>query len=91
MKPDGLPGVILHHMLQTDASINAGSSGGPWFNALGEVIGMTAVKRMNSDNIAFGVPVATLRTFLPDLLNTERRRGIRTGLTLSPGRTASSA
>ena len=32
-RPSGLPGVILHGMIQTDAAINPGSSGGPWFNA----------------------------------------------------------
>ena len=83
-QPDGLPGVTLHDMLQTDASINAGSSGGPWFNALGEVIGITAVKRMNSDNIAFGVPVAAIRSSLPEMLDVERRYGIATGLTFNP-------
>jgi S1-C subfamily serine protease len=82
-QPDGLPGVTLHDMLQTDASINVGSSGGPWFNALGDVIGITAVKRMNSDNIAFGVPVAAIRSCLPEMLDVERRDGITTGLALS--------
>ena len=78
-RPDGLPGVTLHDMLQTDASINVGSSGGPWFNALGDVIGITAVKRMDSDNIGFGIPVAAIRSSLPDMLDVERRYGIATG------------
>ena len=34
-QPAGLPGVTLHGLIQTDASINPGSSGGPWFNVLG--------------------------------------------------------
>ena len=31
----GLPGVTLHDLIQSDAGINPGSSGGPWFNVLG--------------------------------------------------------
>jgi len=81
-QPSGLPGVTLQGMIQTDASINVGSSGGPWFNALGEVIAMTVAKRLNSDNIAFGAPVATIRESLPDLLDVERRGGIVTGVEL---------
>ncbi len=87
-RPNGLPGVTLHDMLQTDAAINAGSSGGPWFNALGQVIGITAVKRMNSENISFGVPVAAIRFCLPDMLDVEHRYGIATGLVLRPSEPA---
>ena len=60
-QPSGLPGVVLHGMIQTDAAINPGSSGGPWFNALGEVIGVTASQKRDAENIGFGVPVAAIR------------------------------
>jgi serine protease Do len=83
-RPSGLPGVILYGMIQTDAAINPGSSGGPWFNALGEVIGVTASQKLNAENIAFGIPVATIRRALPDMLDVERRQEIATGLQLQP-------
>jgi S1-C subfamily serine protease len=83
-QPSGLPGITLHGMIQTDAAINPGSSGGPWFNALGEVIGVTAAQKLNAENIAFGVPVATIRHALPEMLDVERRQGITTGLQLQP-------
>ena len=82
--PSGLPGITLHGMIQTDAAINPGSSGGPWFNALGQVIGVTASQKRDAENIAFGVPVATIRHTLPEMLDVERGQGIATGLQLQP-------
>jgi serine protease Do len=76
-------GVTLHDMIQTDAAINPGSSGGPWFNAVGEVIGLTASMKRDAENIGFAVSVASLRRLLPGMLDVERRYGIDTGLTVS--------
>ena len=77
----GLPGVVLRDLIQTDASINPGSSGGPWFNVLGEVVGVTTAKQVGSQNIGFGIPVAAVRHTLPQMLDVERRYSIFTGLT----------
>jgi serine protease Do len=75
-------GLTLHDLLQTDASINPGSSGGPWFNVLGEVIGLTTTKKRDADNIGFAVPTSTLRQQLTGMLDVERHYGLLTGLTL---------
>lgn len=87
-------GLTLRDLLQTDASINPGSSGGPWFNILGEVIGLTTSKKRDADNIGFAAPVATLRRLLPEMLDAERRWGLITGIGLEadgPCRVASVA
>ena len=76
-------GVTLKEMIQTDAGINPGSSGGPWLNVLGEVIGLTASMKRDSQNIGFAVSVASLRRLLPEMLAVERRHGMVTGLTLA--------
>jgi serine protease Do len=78
-----VPGVTLREMIQTDAGINPGSSGGPWFNVLGEVIGMTASMKKDSQNIGFAVPAATLRRLMPAMLDVERVEGFVTGLTVA--------
>lgn len=65
--------------LQTDASINRGNSGGPLFNAHGEVIGVnTAIFSPTGVNvgIGFAVPSRTARLVVDELVETgEVRRG----------------
>lgn len=76
-------GVTLADMIQTDAGINPGSSGGPWFNVLGEVIGLTASMKRDSQNIGFAISAASLRRLLPEMLDVERRYGFVTGLSVA--------
>jgi len=55
----GIPGSSFVDFIQTDAAINKGNSGGPLFNAKGEVIGInTAIYSRQGTNvgIAFSVP-----------------------------------
>ena len=75
-----LPGITLHGLIQTDASINPGSSGGPWFNVLGEVVGLTTAMQKDVQNVGFGIPAATVRQMLPEMLDVERRNGIDAGI-----------
>jgi serine protease Do len=75
--------LTLQGLIQTDAAINPGSSGGPWFNVVGEVMGMTVSKKGGADNISFAIPIATIRKLLPGMLDVERRYGLMTGLTLA--------
>jgi serine protease Do len=61
--------------IQTDASINQGNSGGPLFNARGEVIGVnTAIFSPSGVNIGIGfaVPSRTARAVADQLIRTGR-------------------
>ncbi|MDF2811656.1 MAG: Do family serine endopeptidase [Microvirga sp.] len=61
--------------IQTDASINRGNSGGPLFNAAGEVIGVnTAIFSPSGVNIGIGfaIPSQTARSVADQLIRTGR-------------------
>lgn len=54
----------LDSILQTDAAINEGNSGGPLLDSTGNVIGMDTAIASGGQNIGFALPVAQLRRVL---------------------------
>ena len=66
-------GQFLYDMIQTDASINQGNSGGPLLNALGEVIGVNTVivsQTGGSIGLGFAIPAARSRRIIEELKET---------------------
>lgn len=51
-------------MLQTDATMNPGNSGGPLVNSKGQVIGVVAFKLQSSEGLNFAVPINYVRGML---------------------------
>ncbi len=66
---------ILEDMLQTDAAINGGNSGGPLVNCSGEVIGINTWIISGSETmsasigIGFAIPINRVKRILDDLMN----------------------
>ncbi len=64
---------VYQNMIQTDAAINGGNSGGPLLNANGEVIGMNTFIYSGSNStktsigIGFAIPVHRIRKILKEL------------------------
>lgn len=51
-------------VIQTDAALNPGNSGGPLLNSAGQVIGINVATTYGADNISFAIPVNTLKPIL---------------------------
>ena len=63
----------IMQVLQTDAAINSGNSGGPLCNSNGEVIGITNMKLINSgvEGMGFAIPVEDATEFADKLIDGE--------------------
>lgn len=63
----------IMQVLQTDAAINSGNSGGPLCNSNGEVIGITNMKLVTSgvEGMGFAIPIEEASTFADKIINGE--------------------
>ena len=58
----------LSDMIQTDAAINGGNSGGPLVNAAGEVIGINTAYASQGNNVGFAIPINSVKGIMTGVL-----------------------
>ena len=63
---------LTEPLIQTDAAINPGSSGGPLVDRCGAVIGITTANLPDAQSIGFAVPVNLIKAVIPTLLTNGR-------------------
>lgn len=83
-KIDGIGGVKINDMIQTDAAINMGNSGGPLLDSSANLIGMNTVifsTSGSSAGLGFAVPVDTIKMIVPQII--AHGKVIRPGLGIS--------
>ena len=78
-------------LLQTNAAINEGNSGGPLINMYGQVVGITNMKMMSSsfsstiEGIGFAIPSSTMKNVVDQLIATGTVTGRPAiGITVGP-------
>mmetsp|Transcript_73850 Transcript_73850/g.175803 ORF Transcript_73850/g.175803 Transcript_73850/m.175803 type:complete len:459 (-) Transcript_73850:70-1446(-) len=76
---------MRHPLLQTDAAVNQGNSGGPMLNEVGQVIGMISMRALFGEGIGFAIPIDSIKSALPSLMQRNKVPRSYLGLKLASG------
>ncbi|MFA9422532.1 MAG: S1C family serine protease [Sedimentibacter sp.] len=74
-------GTVIEPLIQTDASINSGNSGGPLFNAKGQVIGINTAKMSTAEGLGFSIPINTAKPIIEQIIKDGTFSTVYVGIT----------
>lgn len=59
---------VIEDLIQTDASINNGNSGGPLLNSRGQVIGINTAKIKSAEGLGFSIPINEAKIIIEQVI-----------------------
>lgn len=66
-------GLKFKNLIQTDAAVNPGNSGGPMANLKGEVIGIVMATHRSGEALGFVIPISTVRETVARILKNPKQ------------------
>ncbi len=73
-------GASMDGLIQTDAAINGGNSGGALLNSEGKLIGINTAKASSGEGIGFAIPVNIARTIVDEIIKTGNFESVILGI-----------
>lgn len=73
-------GAQMDGLMQTDAAINSGNSGGALLNSEGKLVGINTAKAGNSDGIGFAIPINTAKSVVDQVKKTGSFKSVYLGI-----------
>lgn len=72
--------IVAENLIQTDATINSGNSGGPLVNANGEIIGINTYKASQGEGIGFAIPINIAKPIINKIVSSGKFNPIVIGV-----------
>ena len=76
-----LSGTTMEGLLQTDAAINSGNSGGPLLNSKGQVIGIASAKASDGESMGFAIPINVAKPIIEQIIENGSFERVYLGIT----------